>query len=81
MARRFIGQSSPGFVEKAQTGLSQAAQSYAQQDRVIKMGEEKKTAGGALGAAAAGAGAGTMINPGWGTAIGAVVGLAGYMLT
>lgn len=81
MARRFIGSSAPGFVEKAQASLGQAAQSFAQQDRVIKMGEEKKTAGGALGAAAAGASVGTMINPGWGTAIGAVVGLGGYMLT
>ena len=53
MARRFIGSSAPGFVEKAQASLGQAAQSFAQQDRVIKMGEEKKTAGGALGAAAA----------------------------
>ena len=81
MATRYIGSASPGFVEKAQAGLGQAAQTFAQQDRIIGGGEEEKTAGGALSAAAAGAGAGTMINVGWGTAIGAAVGLAGYMLT
>lgn len=41
---------------------------------------QPKTAGGAATAAAGGAAAGTAIMPGWGTAIGAGVGLLGYYL-
>jgi outer membrane lipoprotein SlyB len=76
-----IQASSPGFVDKAKGLLAQSGQSFSQQDRVIKQAEEEKSAGGALQGAAAGAAAGTMVLPGWGTAIGAVVGAAAYMLT
>jgi len=81
MARQFIGSSSPGFVDKATQALGQASQSFSKQDRIVGGGEAEKDAGGALAAAASGALAGSAINVGWGTAVGAAVGLAGYMLT
>jgi hypothetical protein len=71
----------PGFVDKAKGLLAQSGQTFAQQDRIIKAGEPGKDVVGGLGAAASGAAAGTMVLPGWGTAIGAVVGLGAYMLS
>ncbi len=75
-----IQQTGGGYMGKAAGLLSQAGQSFSQQDRVIKSGEAEKDVGGALTSAASGAAAGTMILPGWGTAAGAVVGLGAYLL-
>jgi hypothetical protein len=74
------GGTRPGFADKASGLLAQAGQTFSQQDRVATTKEPGKTAGGAGMAALSGAAAGTMINPGWGTAIGAVVGVGAYML-
>ena len=84
----FIGSSRGGYAEKGAALLGQSAQSFSQQDRVIKQNDPGKTAGGALQGGLAGAGTGAMIGsvvPGIGTAVGAVggaiVGMAGYMLS
>ena len=78
----FIGQRQQGgsYADRAGRFLGQAAQTFAQQDRVIKPGEEEKTAGGALMSAGSMAGAGASFGP-WGALAGAVVGLGGYLLS
>lgn len=54
--------------------------SQAQLGAIGQMGGQSGGWGGALGGAAAGAAAGSQIYPGWGTAIGAVIGgVGGYM--
>ncbi|HDL7347354.1 DNA transfer protein [Yersinia enterocolitica] len=72
----------------ALTGQANAGQSYAnntgqllQQQASLSAANSNKQSGfgSALGGAAAGAAAGTAIMPGWGTAIGAGVGLLGSM--
>jgi outer membrane lipoprotein SlyB len=78
-----------GFIDKATGLLTQSAQTFAGQDRIITSAEPEKTAGGALMGGLSGAATGAMIGstfgPGPGTAIGAVggaiVGIAGYMLS
>jgi hypothetical protein len=72
--------SKAGFMEKGMGFLKDASASYAQQTKKNEIQDPAKTAGGALMGAAGGAAAGSAIMPGWGTAIGAVVGLAGYMM-
>lgn len=75
-----IQRSGGGYVGKAAGLLSQSAQTFSQQDRVARSPEEEKSAGGLGMAALSGAAAGSVINVGWGTAIGAVVGAGAYML-
>lgn len=66
--------------DKVLRGYGQAAQSYASMDKVRTTEEPRKTVGGGLAAASgmalAGAEAGSMVLPGPGTAIGAVIGTA-----
>jgi phage tail tape-measure protein len=58
------------------SGMNQAAHSYGSMMQGTETKTEKKpSAGGALQGAIGGAAAGTAILPGWGTAIGAGIGL------
>jgi len=70
-------------METAMQGMSQAAGTYGNMSKGSKTTVEPpgKTAGGAIGSMAGGAAAGTAVLPGWGTAIGAVVGGLAYALS
>lgn len=84
----FIGSARPGFIQRGQQFLGSAAQTFAQQDRVVRQNAPGKTAGGALMGGLTGAGTGAMIGsavPAIGTAIGAVggaiIGIGGYLFS
>lgn len=66
------------YAAKAMGAQQGVAQTTASMQRAQP--EEEKTVGGAMGAAAGGALAGSAIMPGWGTAVGAVAGLAMYYM-
>jgi len=68
----------PDLSGRALQGYQGAAQTTAAMQKETP--EEKKTTEGALSAAAGGAAMGTAVMPGWGTAIGACVGLAMYYM-
>jgi len=66
---------------KAMQGMAGAGQTMgAIQQGSKTTTKQEKTVGGAMGAAAGGAIAGSAIMPGWGTAAGAVVGLISYYM-
>ena len=77
-----------GYAEKASQMLGAAAQTFSQQDRVVKPAEPEKTAGGAISSAGSMALSGAMIGSAGGPVgtviggvVGGVVGLAGYMFS
>lgn len=73
-----IGGLPTNYAEKAMTAQKSAATTLASMQKETP--EEEKTAGGAMQAAAGGAMAGSVV-PGWGTAIGAVAGVAMYYMS
>lgn len=74
-----IGGLPTNYAEKAMTAQTSAANTLGQMQKKGP-GKPKKTAGGAMQAAAGGAMAGSVV-PGWGTAIGAVAGVAMYYMS
>ena len=73
-----IGGLPTNYAEKAMSAQKSAAQTTAGMQK--DPGKPEKTAGGAMQAAAGGAMAGSVV-PGWGTAIGAVAGVAMYYMS
>ena len=70
----------PNWASHAQNYYQQASGSYRGMQKKTGTEGPEKNVGGALGAGLGGAAAGTSISPGWGTVIGAGVGVIGYML-
>ena len=74
-----IGGLPTNYAEKAMTAQKSAADTLSQMQKKGQ-GKPKKTTGGAAQAAVGGAMAGSVV-PGWGTAIGAVAGVAMYYMS
>ena len=74
-----IGRGITDYAGKAMQAQQATASTLSQMQKEEQ--EPKKTAGGAMQSAAGGALAGSAVMPGWGTAIGAVAGVAMYYLS